>query len=254
MTVDWLKECFVKWQRAPEGPHIIHVEPDERGPHASQGSPFDELDEGTVMSSSEEDAVTAETDLDELGEDDTASDDDELDEMMPTSPVDEQNLRLDDTDREELEKELAEFLDESDTDGEAGDKSDGFESDASVRSETSVKTLHKKRKRNAESTENSEASDSDSNATDDGTVSVAGSKLQRRKKRALERVTSLTNVAIVEHSSGLPSPDTTGPEEGQGEEDAGKLNQAEADEDDDALEAELLAEFEKDDDEEETEN
>ncbi|KAK0644826.1 RNA polymerase II subunit A C-terminal domain phosphatase [Lasiodiplodia hormozganensis] len=254
VTVDWLKECFVKWQRAPEGPHIIHVEPDERGPHASQGSPFDELDEGTVMSSSEEDAVNAETDLDELGEDDTASDDDELDEMMPTSPVDEQNLRLDDTDREELEKELAEFLDESDTDGEAGDKSDGFESDASVRSETSVKTLHKKRKRNAESTDNSETSDSDSNMTDDGTVSVAGSKLQRRKKRALERVTSLTNVAIVEHSSGLPSPDTTGPEEGQGEEDASKLNQAEADEDDDALEAELLAEFEKDDDEEETEN
>ncbi|KAL1634807.1 CTD phosphatase Fcp1 [Diplodia intermedia] len=248
VTVDWLKECFVKWQRASEAPHIIHVEPDERGPHASQGSPFDELDDGTVMSSSDEDAANAEADLDELVEDDMASDDDELDDMMPTSPVDETNLALDDEDREELEKELAEFLDDSESDSEGSEKSNGFESDTSVRSEGSAKSAHKKRKRNAESNENSEASDSDSNATDDGTVSIAGSKLQRRKKRALERVTSLTNVASVEQSSGLPSPDTTGPEEGQGEEDAGAVHQPNADEDDDALEAEMLAEFEREQD------
>lgn len=249
VTVDWLKECFVKWQKASETPHIIHVEPDERGAHASQGSPFDELDEGTVLSSSEEDAANADVELDDLVDEEMGSDED-LDEMMPTSPLDEKNIRLDENDREELEKELAEFLDDSDTDGEGSDKSDGSESDASVRSETSTKSAHKKRKRNAESAENSEASDSDSNMTDDGTVSVAGSKLQRRKKRALERVTSLTNVASVEHSSGLPSPDTTGPEEGQGEE-AGKAHEPNADEDDDALEAELLAEFEKDDDDDE---
>lgn len=236
------------WERAPEGPHIIHIEPDERGPHALQGSPFDELDEGTVLSSSEEDAAAADTDLDELGED-MASDEEMDDDMMPTSPLDEKNIRLGETDREELEKELAEFLDESDTDGEGSEQSDGFESDASVRSETSTKSAHKKRKRNAESAENSDASDSDANMTDDGTVSIAGSKLQRRKKRALERVTSLTNVANVEHSSGLPSPDTTGPEEGQGEEEAGAAQEPTADEDDDALEAELLAEFEREDEE-----
>ncbi|EKG22436.1 BRCT domain-containing protein [Macrophomina phaseolina MS6] len=254
VTVDWLKECFVTWQRVSEAPHIIHVEPDERGPHASQGSPFDafeDLDDGTVMSSSDEDAATADTELEDVVDGDPASDE-ELEEMMPTSPVDETNLMLDDTDREELEKELAEFLDdESDTDGESSEKSDGFESDASVRSEASDTSAPKKRKRNPNSADNSEASDSDSNMTDDGAVSIAGSKLQRRKKRALERVTSLTNVANVEHSSGLPSPDTTGPEEGQ--EDAGQVHEPDADEDDDALEAELLAEFEKDEGEIEAE-
>jgi RNA polymerase II subunit A-like phosphatase len=70
----------------------------------------------------------------------------------------------------------------------------------------------------------------------------------------MERVTSLTNVVIADKSSGLPSPETTGPEEGQGddEEKAPETNGVALDlqeDNDDALEAELLAGFGDSDDE-----
>ncbi|KAK7512925.1 hypothetical protein IWZ03DRAFT_316462 [Phyllosticta citriasiana] len=232
VTTDWLKECCVKWTRMPESPHLIHVEPDERGLHGShQGSPLDELEDSNILSSSE-DSGTVDTELDELGEgDDLNTDEEELDGMMD---------------------ELAEFLGDSDTEEDTSEPSDpeGFESDASVATKNGVGA--KKRKRRPESAENS-GEESDSNATDDGVAGVGvESKLQRRKKRAFERVSSLTNVSTADHSSGLPSPDTTGPEEGvEGDEvDAGDAHEPDEDEDDDALEAELLAEFEKDDEDE----
>jgi RNA polymerase II subunit A-like phosphatase len=64
----------------------------------------------------------------------------------------------------------------------------------------------------------------------------------------------LTNVVIADKSSGLPSPETTGPEEGQGddEEKVSGTNGVAPDlqEDyDDGLEAELLAGFGDSDDE-----
>lgn len=67
----------------------------------------------------------------------------------------------------------------------------------------------------------------------------------------MERVSSLTNVLTADKSSGLPSPETTGPEEEQGEEgDVVKPAGLDlGDEDyDDALEAEMLAQFEATDD------
>jgi RNA polymerase II subunit A-like phosphatase len=76
----------------------------------------------------------------------------------------------------------------------------------------------------------------------------------------MERVTSLTNVVLAESkSSGLPSPETTGPEEDQGDEVDGeeKVLNLEAngtapdlqDDYDNGLEAELLAGFEDSDEE-----
>ncbi|KAK7552563.1 hypothetical protein IWX49DRAFT_496043 [Phyllosticta citricarpa] len=253
VTTDWLKECCVKWTRMPESPHLIHVEPDERGLHGShQGSPLDELEDSNILSSSE-DSGTVDTELDELGEgDDLNTDEEELDGVMPSMEMGDSDLVMDEKDRQEMMDELAEFLGDSDTEEDTSEPSDpeGFESDASVATKNGVGA--KKRKRRPESAENS-GEESDSNATDDGVAGVGvESKLQRRKKRAFERVSSLTNVSTADHSSGLPSPDTTGPEEGvEGDEvDAGDAHEPDEDEDDDALEAELLAEFEKDDDEE----
>ncbi|KAK8227310.1 hypothetical protein HDK90DRAFT_541140 [Phyllosticta capitalensis] len=253
VTTDWLKECCVKWKRMPESPHLIHVEPDERGLQGShQGSPLDELEDSNVLSSSE-DSGTVDTELEELGDgDDLITDEDELAEVMPTMEMADKDMAMDEKDRQEMMDELAEFLGDSDTEEDTSEQSDpdDFESDASAASNNSVGM--KKRKRRPESAENSEE-ESDATVTEDG-VSGAGveSKLQRRKKRAFERVSSLTNVSTADHSSGLPSPDTTGPEEGvEGDEaDAGDANEQDDDEDDDALEAELLAEFEKDDEDE----
>ncbi|KAF2115468.1 RNA polymerase II subunit A C-terminal domain phosphatase [Lophiotrema nucula] len=100
----------------------------------------------------------------------------------------------------------------------------------------------------------SDESDDDNNSgseTDDSDASQnSTSKLQRRKKRTLERVTSLTNVVTADKSSGLPSPETTGPEEEQGEEEGKVIDPAAAAHDvdsdsNDGLEAQMLAEFER---------
>jgi RNA polymerase II subunit A-like phosphatase len=144
-----------------------------------------------------------------------------------------------------VDDELADFLNEPDTDDEHNDSdSDSVRSDNSTASD--ARPNKKKRKRTTNSTDISEAEESDSSV-------MSVSKLQRRKKRTMERVTSLTNVVTADKSSGLPSPETTGPEEGQGDdEEKGSGANAVApdlqDDYDDALEAELLAGFGDSDD------
>ena len=89
----------------------------------------------------------------------------------------------------------------------------------------------KSRKRKREDTDSVGGSDAE-----DSDASVNGlTRLQRKKKRALERTTGLANVAMAEKSSGLPSPDTTGPEEEEAQE-----------EEEDELGAAILAGFEDD--------
>jgi RNA polymerase II subunit A-like phosphatase len=141
------------------------------------------------------------------------------DEDVPEAPL----INFDSAAWASVDDELAEFLDGTDSEDEKSD------SDESIRSDS------KKRKRSTNSTDVSDAEESDS--------SVTSSKLQRRKKRTMQRVTSLTNVELAGKSSGLPSPDTTGPEE-----DEEKANGV-AEDYDDGLEAQLIAGFEDSDDE-----
>ncbi|KAH7390699.1 RNA polymerase II subunit A C-terminal domain phosphatase [Pyrenochaeta sp. MPI-SDFR-AT-0127] len=141
----------------------------------------------------------------------------------------------------DVDDELNDFLNETDTDGNSDSDSDSVRSENSTTSDT--KQNKKKRKR-TKSTDVSEAEESDNSVT-------STSRLQRRKKRTMERVTSLANVVTADKSSGLPSPETTGPEEGQGDDDdkAPEENGVAPDvqEDyDDGLEAELLAGFDSD--------
>lgn len=189
-----------------ETPYMIETDAAERG-----GSPVPDLEDESINGTGDEEA------------DDT-----------PHSPI----VEMSDEAWAALDDELAEFMDETDTDGGSESDSDSIRSDNSTVSE--AKQAKKKRKR-TNSTEASEAEESDSSIN-------STSKLQRRKKRTMERVTSLTNVQTAEKSSGLPSPETTGPDEDQGEDEvkAPEANGAAPDlqeEYDDGLEAELLAGF-----------
>jgi RNA polymerase II subunit A-like phosphatase len=217
-----------RWERVDETPYLIEVDPAERGT-----SP--------------------------LEDDSLNSDEDEADDLAD-DPI---TLNLTADSWNSVDDELAEFMqgddDEdsehpSESDGERsdGERSEGGRSDDSTAS-TSSKTQNKrKRSSNGNTTDGSEADESDTSVT-------STSRLQRRKKRTMERVTPLTTVLTAEKSSGLPTPEATGPEATgpealpaekakAGPEDNGVAPDL-AEDNDAALEAELIAGFESSDEE-----
>lgn len=216
VNAEWMLQCCTRWEHVDEGPYLIEVE---------RGSPFE----------------------DDLDTDPGASDDG-LDEE---SPLDMQQETWDD-----IDEEFRQFMDEDESDDTDVNSADGSDSE-SVRSENSTKSdsrqIKRKRKRTS-SRDTSEAEDSDASST-------STSRLQRRKKRTIERVSSLTNVVSADKSSGLPSPETTGPEEDANDmkdtnDTAGELetdpdpaglaaDDSDPENDDDGLEAEMMAEFER---------
>lgn len=232
VATSWLLECFVQWIAAPEDPHAIKVESDEHDPHGSL--PFEELEEASILTPSED------------GDADDAilpSEVEEADEE-PNSPVLD---ILENVEWGDLEDEMKDFYDSED-ETEADDDDDGhdegMESDVSGksgRSSRSTSSRKAKRKRMTESI--------------NGDYEEAGestSALQKRRKMAAERTTGLANVETLENPSGLPSPDTTGPEEDAAEKVRSVSNGAadEVGDDDDDFEQAMMAEFEKDSDDE----
>lgn len=209
---EWMFQCCTRWEHVDETPYLIEIDPADR-----DGPLFKEDEDGSLSATGDEEA-------DELAD----------------SPV---TLDLTADTWAAVDDELDDFLNGSDTEAEGNSDSDtdSVRSDNSTTSDTTKNA--KKRKRGLDSTNNSEAEESDSS------VNSTTSRLQRRKKRTLERVSSLTNVVTADKSSGLPSPETTGPEEDQADDEdkaATETNGVAPDlqEDyDDALEAELLAGF-----------
>ncbi len=207
---EWMFQCCSRWEHVDETPYLIEVDPAERGT-----SPFED---DSINASGEEEA-------DELAE----------------SPVT-INLTADNWDS--VDNELAEFMNGDDTDGEHGSGSESEHSDDSTAS-TSSRTQKKRKRINGSTTDGSEAEESDSSV-------ASTSRLQRRKKRTLERVTSLTTVVSADKSSGLPTPEATGTEAlpaaglKEGPEENGVAPDLQ-DDNDDALEAELLAGFDSSD-------
>jgi len=191
-----------------ETPYLIELDPTDRG-----GSPLDDVED-----------------------DETNVVGDEDDEAPAESPLE---LNMSDDKWASLGDEFQEFMDESDEDLEgniSNSDSESNRSDSSVRT-TDSKRNRRKRKRVSASANVSEGEESDSSVS-------STSRLQMRKKRTLERVTSLTNVVTADKSSGLPSPETTGPEEEQGDEEKNNDPAGLAADDsdaDDGLEAEMLA-------------
>jgi RNA polymerase II subunit A-like phosphatase len=210
---EWMFQCCSRWEHVDETPYLIEVDPAERS-----GSP---LEDDSINASGEEDG------------DDFAD-----------SPV---TLNLTADNWDSVDDELADFLDGDDTDGEHASGSDSERSDDSTASISENNNNKKKRKRtNGNTTDGSETEESDSSVN-------STSRLQRRKKRTMERVTSLANVVTAEKSSGLPTPEATGLEAAP----AGDEEKAPPEENgvapdlqddyDDGLEAELLAGFDSDD-------
>ena len=159
-----------------------------------------------------------------------------------------------------MDAEMDDFLNETDNDDDAGDVDivtgaedsvSGSESSANgTKPPNSAPTRKRKRKREGDIR-------ADLADDDQGDQGASGSRLQKRKKKAIERTTSLNNVtSAADKSSGLPSPDATASDEGarapagasQGDEAVEQKGAAEAAEgaddlEDDGLEAEMLAEF-----------
>ncbi|KAF1979950.1 hypothetical protein BU23DRAFT_549117 [Bimuria novae-zelandiae CBS 107.79] len=210
VTLQWLIDCCTRWEHVEEESYYIDVS-DERGTPI----PVEELEE-------EEDEESIDST-------------DNKNEQSPTSILD-----LADDDWAAIAKEMEEFNTDSDSEGSRVSDSDSVLSTNSTQSDANgTKPARRKRKRGTES-------GSESETTGDSDSSVKStSRLQKRKKRTMERVTSLTNVVNADkQSSGLPSPETTGPEEEQGDEfdPQGGGNDL-ADDLDQDLEDDMLAEF-----------
>lgn len=215
---EWMFQCCTRWEHVDETPYAIDIDPAERG-----GSPFGELEDESIDATGDEEP-----------------------DAIAGSPVE---LVLTEDNWASVEDEVDEYLNGPDTEDENnGSDSDSVRSDNSTASDAKQNKKKRKRASTTTSTDVSEAEDSDSSVT-------SVSKLQRRKRRTMERVTSLTNVVTADKSSGLPSPETTGPEEGQGEDEekapaveANGVAPDLADDYDDDFTAAMLEGFENSDD------
>ena len=223
VTTQWLFDCFAQWEKVDEALHAIEV---ERDPHSLRDAlPFEVLPDG--LSSD-----------DEGGAEDFSTDIDGDNYSPPSVDGDDSPIEMTDNQWSMINDELDEFL-----------RSEG-EEDEDSQSDTSMHSVHsngtgtapaglKKRKRAAESADASETEN-------DSDVSVGdrpSSKLEHRKKKARSRLSALNNstTALSEKSSGLPSPDATGPEEESLKETA----EVDDNEEDDGLEQAFLDELER---------
>lgn len=241
----WLFACFSQWSKVDEGPYRIHSDAPINGQPALPDS-FEDKEIGTLSSSDEEAALTEAEADDEGGREatngahlslDIDTDEEELAKYAPQdgredgSPTEDQ--RPDDWDS--IDAELADFIGDSDAeDSEAPDASES-ESESEAGKDTANSTpTGQKRKRDATAADVPPTSDPE------------GSRLQKRKKEALSRTTSLTNMASVTGGA-VSAVDASEPAKLDG------VNEEEDDEDDEDadLEAALAAEMEKDDDAEE---
>jgi RNA polymerase II subunit A-like phosphatase len=219
----WLFACFSQWKKVDEDSYRIHSDAPTNGaaglPNSFEGK--DEL----VLSSSDDEATATEDEM-ETGTNtpngvglrlDIDTDIEDLNSILPSkdradsSPTTEESP----DNWASINDEMREFLGSDD------------ESDAeSVKSE-SLKTPPSERKRKRDALEeDGEQQDEDE-----------GSRLQKRKKEALARSSSLTQMANLPSSSG--STPTVAAEDPRG---------GDGDEEEDDLEAMLMAEMEKDSD------
>ncbi|KAF2640233.1 hypothetical protein P280DRAFT_490575 [Massarina eburnea CBS 473.64] len=210
VNAEWMFQCCTRWEHVDEGPYLIEMDDADKN-----GSPIEDMEDDSIDVTGDEGADEAE------------------------SPI--QFDILDDDQWSSMNNELDDFLNESDTDGGSASDSESVRSADGTRSE---KTKTKRKRMTA--TEANDVSEDDSDAS----VKSTSSRLQRKKRRTMERVTSLTNVENAEKSSGLPSPETTGPEEEHGDNEGKTFDpQGEGpdlDSDfDDGLEAAMMDEFEK---------
>lgn len=231
----WLFACFSQWEKVDENPFRIHSDAPLNGAAGLPG--FEDKEAGTLSSSDEEAALTEteaenETDGEAVnGSQPTLEIDTDVEEELAkyaphdgradSSPTEEQQSE----DWDALQAELNEFLGSEAEDSDAPDESDNESS--ALSSNNSTPGNHK-RKRDAE-------------ADEAPTTNSEGSRLQKRKKEAISRTTSLNNMSSAGNLDGAVAVD-----EPAAADDLGGIDEEDGDDVD--LEAALAAELEKDDD------
>ncbi|TIA11936.1 hypothetical protein D6C80_07155 [Aureobasidium pullulans] len=191
VSQDWLFACLSQWQKVDEAPFRLHadLENELNEPAANgQGSPFDGPDQNAQLSSSDEEAaVTEEEDSVETPGTENETDAREQAELESYMPGARRGLNPADMIQDFVgwDQELQEFCGDIDSD-------DDSEQD-SIRSEpddTESLPSAKKRKRGEDGQSTDDESDS----------SLSSSRLERRKRKALARTTSLVNISAVDDS------------------------------------------------------
>ncbi|KAF2173911.1 hypothetical protein M409DRAFT_62130 [Zasmidium cellare ATCC 36951] len=229
----WLLACFSQWTKVDENPYRIHSDAPTNG---AAGLP-DSFDQGNdfMLSSSDDEAAQTEEETEDaetpngagngrltLDTDfDTDTDNEELQKHAPTmarqdsSPTETENA----DDWDDINAELEEFLEDSDVESVSENESEGD-------STPPLKTTPSQRKRKSDDRDSEDEAD--------------GSRLQKRKKEALGRTSSLTNLVASSQESGASAKDDEGGGEAQDEEADGDFD----------LEAALAAELDQDEEEE----
>lgn len=249
VSMSWLTTCFMQWKKVDEGPYRIHLDATANGagglPENFEGKDF-------ALSSSDEEAAQTDTDADAEDPDgdavpngaansrkppsltvdtETDTDAEELAKYAPSlERQDSSPTEMEQEDKwDEIEDEFAAFMDGEDgteTDDSDTESFTSTASDASNDSTTLVNRSASGTKRKA----SSEDINGDTSAT----------RLQKRKKEALGRTSSLTN--FVDRAASSEPGSTPAPAEDPiaGEDTDG----------DDDLEAQLAAEMERQSDDE----
>ncbi|KAK2773487.1 Carboxy-terminal domain (CTD) phosphatase [Emmonsiellopsis sp. PD_33] len=276
VTVQWLLDSMTHWRRLDEEPYLVPVHPEDRGEpikpgenspggsRASNGS----LD-SSMLSSSEEEDLTSESESNDSDASKLRIQTDNLnEEILESAGLTEHSpIGYDAEQQAAVHDELKAFLGSDNEDSESDSEfSFGMSDAAQV-------TPSKKRKRGTES--GGEESGGESSASEDvsGTAppTASGSRLARKIKLSHERNTGLKNVATIRSRGPSEAPlqqqqqqppvdansmkdemggddggddDVVGMDEPDDESDTTEFNDVDPDEDEDALEREMLAAFE----------
>lgn len=240
VTQAWLLACFREWSKVDEGPFRIHSETPANGDAAGLPGSFDGKDENTVLSSSDEEAALTEEESETPNGFELSINTDVEAELAALAPsLDREDSSPTETELNEnwddINNELDEFL------GSEAEESDMESESIKSESTTGLKTPPSQRKRKREE----DVAEVDGTDADESDTGDAESRLQKRKKKALARTSSLTNMAT-RTASAISTPVAVVDPGGRkvAEEEDGE-------EDDDDLEAALAAEMLKQDDEEE---
>lgn len=252
VSMSWLTTCFMQWKKVDETPYRIHLDASANG---AGGLPEDFDGKDVTLSSSDDEAAhtDAEADVEDADGDeapngtanaakslsltvDTENDTDAEDLVQYAPSLERQDSSPTETEIpdswDDIDDEFAAYMESGGEDGTETDDSDtesftSRASDASNDSATPANLSSSAKKRKL--------------SQDDSDAEISASRLQKRKKEALGRTSSLTNFVDRPGSSESGSTPAAEVEPGSGEETDG----------DDDLEAQLAAEMLRQSDEDE---
>lgn len=207
----WLTDSIIRWRKLDEWPYLLNTEEDDCG--SGKGGLFEEDDllseDESSLGSDDPDFVAADTDFLfdrkekpaltlEINETEDESD---LEGVLPGYLEDEHSpVGGTNEDWNRMHDELAEFLGSDAEDSDAGGSIASMDSSASRRGK---KRIHV-----------SESGDEDATSAEPSP--------QKKARKAAARTTIITHNSEDEGESGLPTPNITSGEEGEGERESGK--------------------------------